>query len=161
LKEFISDVTSRPGVRTWGGRWIPVDKPEGTTWDFSYKLPNHLIQGSAADQTKQSIIEYHKLSPTGRFLLTVHDENDVSSPVEDRAENIEKLRYAMEKLPGFDVPFIAEVETGYDWHNLEKYGKHLDQDNDSSSYRQFSTDPGIRSGDTNPDGSKRERTNPR
>ena len=124
LKEFIADVTSRPGVRTWGGRWIPVDRPEGTNWDFSYKLPNHLIQGSAADQTKQSIIEYNKLSPSGRFLLTVHDENDVSSPPKDRVENIEKLRYAMEKLPGFDVPFIAEVETGHDWHNLEKYFEH-------------------------------------
>ena len=121
LKEFINDVTSRPGVRTWGGRWIPVDKPEGTNWDFSYKLANHLIQGSAADQTKQSIIEYHKLNPTGRFLMTVHDENDVTSPIEDVKENVEKLKYAMEKLPGFDVPFIAEVETGFDWHNLEPY----------------------------------------
>jgi DNA polymerase-1 len=121
LKGFIDDVTSRPGVRTWGGRWIPVDRPEGTNWDFSYKLPNHLIQGSAADQTKQSIIEYNKLNPTGRFLLTVHDENDVSSPIKDRAENIAKLKYAMEKLPGFDVPFIAEVEHGQDWHNLRKY----------------------------------------
>lgn len=121
LKEFIDDVTSRPGVRTWGGRWIPVDKPEGTNWDFSYKLANHLIQGSAADQTKQSIIEYHRLNPTGRFLLTVHDENDITSPIEDKKENVEKLKYAMEKLPRFDVPFIAEVETGPDWHNLKAY----------------------------------------
>jgi DNA polymerase-1 len=121
LKEFIADVTSRPGVRTWGGRWIPVDKPEGTTWDFSYKLANHLIQGSAADQLKESIIVYHKLNPTGRYLMCVHDEGNISSPIEDVKENVEKMRVAMEDLPGFDVPFMIEVDVGYDWHNLRKY----------------------------------------
>jgi DNA polymerase-1 len=125
LKAFIDDASSRQGVTTWGGRWIPVDRPEGTNWDFSYKLPNHLIQGSAADQTKQSIIEYHKLSPSGRFLLTVHDENDVSSPPKDRTENIAKLKYAMEKLPGFDVPFIAEIEVGNNWHDIKRPFKEV------------------------------------
>lgn len=121
LKEFIADVTSRPGVRTWGGRWIPVDRPEGTDWDFSYKLTNHLIQGSAADQTKQSIIEFSKLNTSSRFLMTVHDENVTSCPIDDLKENAEALRCAMEKLPGFDVPFVAEVETGQNWHEMEKY----------------------------------------
>lgn len=121
LGDFIDDVTSRPGVRTYGGRWIPVDKPEGTNWDFSYKLANHLIQGSAADQEKQAMIEYHAQSPTGRFLMTVHDENVISSSLEDLAENVEKLKYGMEQLPGLDVPFIAEVETGYNWHEMRPY----------------------------------------
>jgi len=121
LKEFIADVTSRPGVRTWGGRWIPVDKPEGTNWDFSYKLANHLIQGSAADQTKESIIVYHKTPATGRFLMTVHDENVISSSIDNLKENVEYLKHSMESLPRFDVPFIAEVETGCNWHNMEKY----------------------------------------
>jgi DNA polymerase-1 len=121
LKEFIADVTSRPGVRTWGGRWIPVDKPEGTTWDFSYKLANHLIQGSAADQLKESIIVYHDLKPTGRYLMCVHDEGNISCKREDVKENVEKLRVAMEDLPGFDVPFVIEVETGTNWYDLEKY----------------------------------------
>jgi DNA polymerase I-like protein with 3'-5' exonuclease and polymerase domains len=121
LKTFLEDVTSRPGVRTWGGRWIPVDKPEGSNWDFSYKLPNHLIQGSAADQTKESIIVYDNTGAPGRFLMTVHDENVISSKPEDLAENIHALKHSMESLPGFDVPFIAEVETGLNWHNLEQY----------------------------------------
>jgi DNA polymerase I len=141
LREFIADVTSRPGVRTWGNRWIPVDRPEGTNWDFSYKLPNHLIQGSAADQTKQSIIEYNKLNPTGRFLLTVHDENDVSSPPEHVAENTEKLRYAMEKLPGFDVPFVVDVEIGYNWHNMKKYGGEGRVERDNRGIGRQQTDP--------------------
>ena len=36
-------------------------------------------------------------------------------------ENVAKMKYAMEKLPGFDVPFIAEVKYGPNWHNMEKY----------------------------------------
>jgi DNA polymerase-1 len=120
LKEFIDDVTSRPGVRTWGGRWIPVDKPEGTNWDFSYKLANHLIQGSAADQTKESMIKFSHSGATSRMLMTVHDENVTSSPIDDMKRNAEALRVSMEELPGFDVPFLVEVETGYDWHNMEK-----------------------------------------
>jgi DNA polymerase-1 len=118
LKNFIDDVTSRPGVRTWGGRWIPVDKPEGTNWDFSYKLPNHLIQGSAADQTKQSMIEFSHTGATSRMLMTVHDENVTSSPIDDVVRNAEALRASMEELPNFDVPFLVEVETGHDWHNM-------------------------------------------
>lgn len=116
LEEFIEDVTSRPGVRTWGGRWIPAE-----SYKYQYKLANHLIQGTAADQTKQSIIEYHRQNPAGRFLMTVHDENVISSSIDDLKENVEKLKSAMENLPGFDVPFIAEVEYGHNWHDLEPY----------------------------------------
>lgn len=116
LDEFIDDCSSRPGIRTWGGRWIPMESPQ-----YQYRLPNHLIQGSAADQEKQSIIEYHKANPTGRFLMTVHDENVISSKPEDLAENVEKLKYAMESLPNLDVPFVAEVEVGQNWHELKAY----------------------------------------
>jgi DNA polymerase-1 len=118
LKEFIDDVTVRPGVRTWGGRWIPKDKVEGKDWDFGYKLANHLIQGSAADQTKQSIIDYHEMNPTGRFLMTVHDENVISSSTKDLRENMDKLKSAMEGLSGFDVPFVSQIEVGLNWHDI-------------------------------------------
>jgi DNA polymerase I-like protein with 3'-5' exonuclease and polymerase domains len=53
--------------------------------------------------------------------MTVHDENDLSSPIDDLKENVEGIKYAMEKMEGFDVPFVAEVETGYNWHEMEKY----------------------------------------
>lgn len=116
LQDFIDDASSRPGVRTWGGRWIPKESSQ-----YGYRLPNHLIQGSAADQTKQSIIEYHRLNPTGRFLMTVHDENVISTDLDDLHENVRKLRHSMETLPGFDVPFVAEIEYGDNWHELKAY----------------------------------------
>jgi DNA polymerase-1 len=116
LEEFIEDASSRPGIRTWGGRWIPKEGPQ-----WGYRLPNHLIQGSAADQTKDSIIEYHKTGATARFLMTVHDENVISSPIEGLKENVEAIKHSMESLPGFDVPFVAEIEYGANWHDLTKY----------------------------------------
>lgn len=43
-----------------------------------------------------------------------------TSPIDKLKENVEYLRHSMESLPGFDVPFIAEVETGNNWHNMSK-----------------------------------------
>jgi len=124
LKEFLREVSNRSEVRTWGGRIIPVEPTRfvnGETWSFGYKLANHLIQGSAADQTKQSIIDYVDHRSHGSFLATVHDENVISVPVDKLAEEIALLRGSMEHLPGFDVPFVAEVETGPNWADLKAY----------------------------------------
>ena len=123
LKEFQDSVEKRSQVRTWGGRIIPVQEAkrneDGSYWSFNYKLVNHLIQGTAADQTKQSIIEYHKLNPQGRFLMTVHDENVISIKKELLTQECLVLAQAMEGLPGFDVPFIVEIEQGRNWHDME------------------------------------------
>jgi DNA polymerase-1 len=124
LKEFLREVSNRSEVRTWGGRIIPVEPSRlvnGDSWSFGYKLANHLIQGSAADQTKQSIIDYVDHRSHGSFLATVHDENVISVPVDKLAEEIALLRGSMERLPGFDVPFVAEVETGPNWADLKAY----------------------------------------
>ncbi len=124
LKEFLREVSNRSEVRTWGGRIIPVEPSRivnGQSWSFGYKLANHLIQGSAADQTKQSILDYVAHSSHGTFLATVHDENVISAPVDRLADEIALLRGSMERLPGFDVPFVAEVETGPNWADLKAY----------------------------------------
>lgn len=125
LSDFQSSVSQRSEVRTWGGRIIPVQPPkyneDGSVWTFNYKLVNHLIQGTAADQTKESIIAYHGDSnKRGRFLMTVHDENVVSVKQECLYDEIAVLASAMETLPGFDVPFIVEMEYGQNWHEMEK-----------------------------------------
>lgn len=122
LADFQYSVECRSEVKTWGGRIIPVEPPkvneDGSTWSFNYKLVNHLIQGTAADQTKQSIIEYHENPHYGRFLMTVHDENVNSVKLEFLRKEMAALAQAMEGLPGFDVPFIVEMEWGNNWHDL-------------------------------------------
>jgi DNA polymerase-1 len=130
LQEFQRSVSMRSEVRTWGQRLIPVEpakhNEDGSVWTFEYKLVNHLIQGTAADQTKESIIVYHD-NPLkrGRFLMTVHDENVISIKLEHLFSEIEVLGAAMEQLPGFDVPFIVEFEYGPNWHDLEKHERQV------------------------------------
>lgn len=125
LSDFQSSVSQRSEVRTWGGRIIPVQPPkvneDGSVWTFNYKLVNHLIQGTAADQTKESIIAYHaNRDKRGRFLMTVHDENVVSIRREYLYDEAAVLAEAMETLPGFDVPFIVEMEYGNNFHELKE-----------------------------------------
>ena len=127
LQDFQHSVEARSQVKTWGGRIIPVQSPkmnaDGSSWTFNYKLVNHLIQGSAADQTKQSIIEYHKVPHKGRFLMTVHDENVISISEEDLFAESMILAESMEGLPNFDVPFIVEMESGLNWHEMWSFNE--------------------------------------
>lgn len=128
LREFVDDVSAREYVRTWGRRIIPVEPPKiiKNRWcEFNYKLVNYLIQGSSADQTKESVIEYHSHPHQGTFLMTVHDENVFSVPVDCIHEEVTRIKYAMEAIPGFDVPFRVDVEYGPNWHDLTPYAVEL------------------------------------
>ena len=107
-------------ITTWGGREYPREPhPER---DLSYKLLNYLIQGSAADQTKQAIIDWHYgiRKDTDIFLSTVHDENNIAAPVDDKAGAMMRLRLAMDK-DRFDVPFRSEGFAGTTWGNIVEY----------------------------------------
>lgn len=102
-------------IRTWGGR-IYYREPNPDR-DLSYKLLNYLIQGSAADQTKESIIAHDADRGTSLLLAAVHDEINISSPVHDAERNMGRLRAAMD-APRFDVPFASEGFGGPDWGNI-------------------------------------------
>lgn len=119
----LSDACRRRGrsglsVKTWGGRLYP--REPNPDRDLSYKLLNYLIQGSAADQTKQAIIDHDANRGTGLLMAAVHDEMNISSPVEDVKSNMEKLRLAMD-APRFDVPFSSEGFIGPNWADIEEY----------------------------------------
>ena len=105
-------------IRTWGGRLIYVEPPKvvkGSMRTFEYKLLNYLIQGSAADQTKEAIIQWDKGKEDAVFMATVHDEINISAPIDKVGECVEHLRVTMEELPGFDVPFKSDLFTGPSW----------------------------------------------
>lgn len=125
LREFINIFRSKNEVRTWGGRWLPcqaagLDK-DGDWRSYNYRLVNYLIQGSAADQSKEAIVRYGDTKDQGRLLMMVHDELVMSVPADYTRIEVPILKSAMEEMPGWDVPFRVEVETGLDWYNLEKY----------------------------------------
>src|SRR5262249_8928231 len=106
----LSTSTKRRGTRggfitTWGGRrYYREPNPER---DLSYKLLNYLIQGSAADQTKQSIIDWRATRGTSLLMAAVHDEINISAPADDVVTEMELLRKAMD-ADRFDVPFRSE-----------------------------------------------------
>ena len=123
--ELMHDVSSRGAaglpVKTWGGRYIYAEPPKmvgNQHWTFEYKLLNHLIQGSAADQTKEAIINAGYKTKHRRFLATVHDENVYSCAPNLLAHEVEEIQSSMEDQSGWDVPFRAEVEVGPNWHDL-------------------------------------------
>lgn len=128
FQSLMEDVSKRGrqglSVRTWGGRQIYAEPPKvvkGQQWDFSYKLLNYLIQGSAADQTKEAIARIGYQTPTRRFLGTVHDENVFSVKPHSLNHDIGEIKSSMEDQPDWDVPFATAVEVGPNWHDLVEY----------------------------------------
>lgn len=112
-------------IATWGGRRYYAEPPkiiDGKTRTFEYKLLNYLIQGSAADCTKQAVINYHERKKEGRFLVTVYDEINISAPKKAMKEEMSILREAMADV-AFDVPMISDGKTGPNWADLVKEKK--------------------------------------
>ena len=112
-------------IRTWGGRKYYTEPSKfvekfGREMSFEYKLLNYLIQGSAADQTKQCIIDwYDRKRPADLFLATVHDEINISVPEQDWEEGMTILREAMDQNL-FDVPMRSEGFMGYNWADIKE-----------------------------------------
>jgi DNA polymerase I-like protein with 3'-5' exonuclease and polymerase domains len=108
-------------IRTWGGRIYYVEPPKvvnGRYMDFAYKLLNYLIQGSAADHTKEAICDWEDTRIwSDTFLATVHDEINISAPKEDAVGAMLRLQRAMDK-DRFDVPIRSEGFIGPNWHEI-------------------------------------------
>jgi DNA polymerase I-like protein with 3'-5' exonuclease and polymerase domains len=78
---------------------------------FTYKALNRLIQGSAADQTKQAMIDCHKAGFMP--LLQIHDELCFSINEENDIKIVkEKMENAIENLK---VPFTVDIALGRSW----------------------------------------------
>ena len=66
-------------LTTWGGREYfceaPVYNKKTKSWmTFEYKMLNYLIQPSAADCTKQAMLNVREAVPQARIAIQVHDE---------------------------------------------------------------------------------------
>lgn len=128
VRDLMDDVQRRgrngQSVRTWGGRIYYAEPPkiiDGRIREFAYKLLNYLIQGSAADQTKQSIIDWEgSRAESTIFLATVHDEINISAEKRRWKSEMARLEEAMD-APRFDVPFASEGFMGDNWAEIKKY----------------------------------------
>jgi DNA polymerase I-like protein with 3'-5' exonuclease and polymerase domains len=107
-------------ITTWGGRCYFSEEPvliKGHWQSWEYKLINYLIQGSAADCTKEAIIRYDSIKKDGRFLMSVHDENVVCAPIKAAKKEMALLKQAMESIE-FNVPMLSTGEFGYRWQDM-------------------------------------------
>jgi DNA polymerase I-like protein with 3'-5' exonuclease and polymerase domains len=128
----LSDQTKQIGKNgeclfTWGGRAYYVEPPGfnkkyGRHMTYEYKLLNYLCQGSAADVTKQAMINYHEHPKRqGRFLVQVYDEMNVSSGPDAKHE-MNVLRESMEAVTEqLDVPMLSEGKSGKSWGDQSKF----------------------------------------
>lgn len=108
-------------IRTWGGRcYFPEPPKDGR--NFEYKLLNYLVQGSAADITKQALIDWHThpdRDPACRFMVTVYDEINLSAPEETWREQMAVLREVMERN-WLDIPMLSSPKVGSSWGDCRK-----------------------------------------
>lgn len=112
-------------IVTWGGRVYYVEPPKyvekfGREMTFEYKLLNYLVQGSAADATKEAIIRYNEAKKDSRFLVTVYDEINISAPKSAVKKEMKILKECMEGLD-FDVLMKSDGKVGPNWGSLTKY----------------------------------------
>jgi DNA polymerase I len=114
-------------IRTWGGREYYCEEPklvEGRIRQFDYKLVNILIQGSAADCTKEAIIRWdQQRDKDWRLLLNVHDQLTASAPKKQWKDAMACMKKAMESVE-FDVPLLTEgTYSATNWAELRPYDK--------------------------------------
>lgn len=119
LNELVATCTRRfrqgLSVTTLGGRVYHCEPPKnGMT--FEYKATNVLVQGSAADQSKEALVyAAPRLRSLGaRVVSFVHDEYSVSHRPEVRDEVYKIIRESAMALP-IDVPMLMDIHTGSNW----------------------------------------------
>jgi DNA polymerase I-like protein with 3'-5' exonuclease and polymerase domains len=81
---------------------------------FTYKALNRLIQGSAADMTKQSMIALYEEGIIPH--IQIHDEVDISVEDDMMSEKIVKI---MESAIQLKVPNKVDYEKGANWGEIK------------------------------------------
>ena len=115
--ELKSLAKQKKPIYTWGGRryyseddkWIKSkDTGEWERKKFAYKLLNLLIQGSAADVTKQAMIQVNANCDPNHFsmLVQVHDEILAEVPKSQYITQMKKMKEGMENVK-LDLPMLT------------------------------------------------------
>jgi len=81
---------------------------------FTYKALNKLIQGSAADMTKKSMVALYENGIVPH--IQIHDEVDISVESDEKAEKIIEI---MESAVELKVPNKVDYESGANWGDIK------------------------------------------
>jgi DNA polymerase I-like protein with 3'-5' exonuclease and polymerase domains len=116
-------------ITTIGGRryYSPPavrDPDTGQVRTFEYKLLNYLIQGSAADQTKEAMrlwweLRLSRATNGTRFLLTVHDQLVGCAPKKEAKKESEVLADCMDLAFKLDVPMKSDPTYGINFGEMK------------------------------------------
>jgi DNA polymerase I len=109
-------------LKTIGGRMVMMEPPKiinGRRREFDYKGVNLLIQGSAADQAKQAMLDYQKKRNGSRLLLSVHDELVISAPKEHIEREANCLMDAMCNAVQMEVPMVSDYKVGNTYQEVK------------------------------------------
>ena len=80
---------------------------------FTYKALNKLIQGSAADMTKKSMLNLYKEGIVAH--IQIHDELDISVESDKKAKRIVQI---MESAVKLEIPNKVDYEAGKNWGEI-------------------------------------------
>ena len=80
---------------------------------YTYKALNKLIQGSAADMTKKSMLDLYKEGIVAH--IQIHDELDVSVESPKQAKKIVEI---MEDAVKLEIPNKVDYESGKNWGTI-------------------------------------------
>ena len=131
VAQLIEDIKARGKaglpIRTWGdiliyARAAMYSKKFDRVMDFVYQLTNHLIQSSCSSILKESIIRYHEHPrKRGRWLVGVHDENDLSAPKMLIKPEMQVMRESMQSIEVAPMVMLSDGETGPNWGALTAF----------------------------------------
>ncbi len=80
---------------------------------YTYKALNKLIQGSAADMTKKSMLDLYKEGIIAH--IQIHDELDLSVESPEQAKKVVEI---MENAVKLDIPNKVDYESGKNWGDI-------------------------------------------
>jgi len=80
---------------------------------FTYKALNKLIQGSAADMTKQAMLNLYREGIVPH--IQIHDELDISVESPQQAKKIIEI---MEEAVTLKIPNKVDYESGNNWGEI-------------------------------------------
>ena len=134
MKSVSNRAQHRGQIRTLGGRlcrfhlWEPnsfgmhkalpfeqavQEHGPGIRRAYTYKALNKLIQGSAADMTKKSMLELYKEKIIPH--IQIHDELDISVESDTQAKRIKEI---MESAVDLEIPNKVDYESGNNWGDI-------------------------------------------
>jgi DNA polymerase-1 len=102
--------------KTAGGRWYDFEE------DHDYVALNTLIQGSAADHVKRSLLNIDDMLKAknydARIVLTIHDEIMISGAKRQKKKLMKDFKEAMEYDELFDLPMLTDGKIGGCWGKM-------------------------------------------